>query len=152
MARRVLAVVACVSSAQRSSRRCTAPRAPRGEDAARRDAPRSRRKEALPSSVVLDEEEERRLKKERRLAAAETSLGRVVVGLSHHNKVEVASLAIPQDERSERKRSWTTRTAPSPKLRYCPRAQPVRSVFLGARRAAAFASISQHFQGARDCP
>ena len=103
MARRVLAVVACVSSA----RALVAPVVQPARAAPARTAAtltEVETKEALPlSSVVLDEEEERRLKKERRLAAAETSLDVFVVGLSHHNaKVEVREkLAIPQDEWSE---------------------------------------------------
>ena len=105
MARRVLAVVACVSSARAlvapavQPARAAPARTPRAAALAEVET-----KEALPlSSVVLDEEEERRLKKERRLAAAETSLDVFVVGLSHHNaKVEVREkLAIPQDEWSE---------------------------------------------------
>ena len=73
MARRVLAVVACVSSARALVAPAVQP-ASAGTNADRRDLAEVETKEALPlSSVVLDEEEERRLKKERRLAAAETS-------------------------------------------------------------------------------
>ena len=116
MARRVLAVVACVSSA----RALVAPAVQPARAAPARTAAalaEVETKEALPlSSVVLDEEEERRLKKERRLAAAETSLDVFVVGLSHHNaKVEVREkLAIPQDEWSE---SCLLYTSPSPRDR-----------------------------------
>merc|ERR1719337_270015 len=159
MARRVLAVVACVSSARALVAPAVQPAraAPaRTHRAATARTPRAatmtevETKEALPlSSVVLDEEEERRLKKERRLAAAETSLDVFVVGLSHHNaKVEVREkLAIPQDEWSESAQAIVDDSngaiAEAAVLSTCNRFE----VYFSARDArAAFASISQHFQ------
>jgi glutamyl-tRNA reductase len=151
MARRVLAVVACVSSARAlvapavQPARAAPARTPRAATMTEVET-----KEALPlSSVVLDEEEERRLKKERRLAAAETSLDVFVVGLSHHNaKVEVREkLAIPQDEWSESAQAIVDDSngaiAEAAVLSTCNRFE----VYFSARDArAAFASISQHFQ------
>ena len=157
MARRVLAVVACVSSARAlvapavQPARAAPARTPRAATMTEVEP-----KEALPlSSVVLDEEEERRLKKERRLAAAETSLDVFVVGLSHHNaKVEVREkLAIPEAEWEEAAgeivASSSGAIAEAAVLSTCNRFE----VYFAARDArAAFSAMSSYFQGRSGLP